>query len=117
MSRPYRHVRPGGSYFEITTRALQSRFLIPTGAHFRSVAIGIMARAKELYPVELYAFGGLSNHIHMLLGATDVDRLAGFVGYVKSNMAREAMRTPRGAQRPSAAGRQSDPQAAPTHPS
>ncbi len=32
MSRPYRHVHPGGSHFEITTRALQSRFLIPTGA-------------------------------------------------------------------------------------
>jgi hypothetical protein len=28
----------------------------------------------------------------MLLGATDVDKLAGFVGYVKSNMAREANR-------------------------
>ncbi len=92
MSRPRRHVHPGGSHFEITTRALQSRFLIPTGAHFRSISIGIMARAKELYPVELYAFGGLSNHLHMLLGATDVDRMAGFVGYVKSNMAREANR-------------------------
>ena len=92
MSRPRRHVQPTGSHFEITTRALQSRFLIPTGAHFRQIAIGIMARAKELYPVELYAFGGLSNHIHLLLGATEVDRLAGFVGYVKSNMAREANR-------------------------
>ena len=92
MSRPTRHVRPGGSGFEITTRALQSRYLIPTGAHFRSIAIGIMARAKELYPVALYAFGGLSNHLHMLLGATEVDKLAGFVGYVKSNMAREANR-------------------------
>ncbi len=93
MSRPKRHVYPEGSYFEITTRALQSRFLIPTGAHFRSITIGIMARAKELYPVEFYAFGGLGglqNHLHMLLGTTDVDRLAGFVGYVKSNMAREA---------------------------
>ncbi len=28
----------------------------------------------------------------MLLGAAEVDRLAGFVGYVKSNMAREANR-------------------------
>ncbi len=34
-----------------------------TGAHFRSITIGIMARAKELYPVELYAFGGLRNHL------------------------------------------------------
>ena len=78
MGRPYRHVHPGGSHFEVTTRALQSRFLLPVGAHFRSVAVGIMARAKELYPVELYAFGGLSNHLHWLLGAADVDQLAGF---------------------------------------
>ncbi len=63
MSRPRRHVHPGGSHFEITTRALQSRYLIPTGAHFRSITIGIMARATELYPVELYAFGGLQNHL------------------------------------------------------
>ena len=48
MSRPYRHVHPGGTHFEVTTRALQSRYLIPTGAHFRSITIGIMARAKEL---------------------------------------------------------------------
>ena len=51
----------GWTYFEITTRALGSRFLLPTGEHFRSIAIGIMARAKEIYPVERYAFGGLSN--------------------------------------------------------
>jgi len=92
MGRPRRHVYPGGTRFEITTRAIQSRFLIPTGAHFRSITIGIMARAKELFPVEIYAFGGLSNHVHMLLGAAEVDRLSNFVGYVKSNMAREANR-------------------------
>ncbi len=92
MGRPYRHVHPGGAFFEITTRAVHSRYLLPTGEHFRSLAIGIMARAKERYPVELYAFGGVSNHMHWLLGVSDVDKLAGFVGYVKSNMAREAGR-------------------------
>ena len=51
-----------------------------------------MARAKELYPVELYAFGGLSNHLHLLLGASDVDKLAGFMGFINSNLAREANR-------------------------
>ena len=92
MSRPYRNVSPGGSYFEITTRTLQNRFLLPTGEQFRSIAIGIIARAKELYPVEIYAFGGLQTHIHLLIGVSDVDRLASFVGYIKSNMAREAGR-------------------------
>ncbi len=87
-----RHVHPGGSIFEITTRAFQSRYLIPTGERFRSIAVGVMARAKERYPVELYAFGGLSNHVHVLLGAADVDQLAGFMGFVNSNLAREANR-------------------------
>ncbi len=63
MSRPYRHVRPGGARFEITTRCLHGRYLLPTGNHFREIAIGIVARAKELYPVELYAFGGLRTHL------------------------------------------------------
>ncbi len=71
---------------------MQSRYLIPTGEHFRNIAIGILARAKERHPVELYAFGGLSNHLHLLLGATDVDQLAGFMGFVNSNLAREAGR-------------------------
>ena len=92
MGRPLRHVHPGETFFEITTRTVHSRYLLPTGAHFRSIAIGIMGRAKKLYPVEIYAFGGLSNHMHWLLGVTDVDKLAGFVGYVKSNLAREAGR-------------------------
>ncbi len=51
-----------------------------------------MARAKELYPVDLYAFGGLSSHLHILLGTDDVDKLAGFMGFVNSNLAREANR-------------------------
>ena len=42
--------------------------------------------------MEIYAFGGLSNHAHWLVGAADVDQLAGFMGYVKSNLAREAGR-------------------------
>ncbi len=57
-----------------------------------SIAVGIMARARERSPVELYAFGGLSNHLHLLLGADDVDQLAGFMGFVNSNLAREANR-------------------------
>ncbi|MEM7582842.1 MAG: transposase [Acidobacteriota bacterium] len=71
---------------------MQGRYLLPASNHFRSIAIGIMARAKERYPVEIYAFSGLRNHIHWLLGAYEVDDLSNFVGYVKSNLAREAGR-------------------------
>lgn len=90
--RPLRHVPPEGAWFEVTTRTLQSRSLIPTGDHFRSIAVGILARARERYPVEIYAFGGLSSHLHCLIGVKDVDALAGFMGYVNSNLAREANR-------------------------
>ena len=41
-----------------------------------------MARARELHSVELYAFGGLSGHLHLLLGTSDVDELAGFMCFV-----------------------------------
>lgn len=92
MSRPLRNVRPDGTCFEITTRVMQGRFLLPPGDHFRRIAIGILARAKELYPIELYGFCGLSNHVHLLVGAQDVDLLAGFMCHLKSNLAREAGR-------------------------
>ena len=92
IMRPLRHVPPGGAWFEITTRTLQSRYLIPHGERFRSIAVAIFARAKERFPVEIYAYGGLANHLHVLIGVRDVDTLAGFMGYVNSNLAREANR-------------------------
>ena len=90
--RPLRHVPPGGAWFEITTRTLQSRFLIPHGQIFRNITIGILARAKERYPVQICAFGGLANHLHLLIGVEDVDQLADFMQYVNGNLAREANR-------------------------
>lgn len=90
--RPLRHVPPGGAWFEITTRTLQSRYLIPHGPLFRCIFVGILARAKELYPVEICAFGGLANHVHLLIGVKDVDHLADFMQYVNGNVAREANR-------------------------
>jgi len=92
MGRHLRHIRPGGAIFEITTRCLQSRFLLPAGEHFRSIAIGIIARAQQRHPVEIYAFGGLLNHLHFLLGAANVKDLSGFMEYVNGNLAREAHR-------------------------
>ncbi len=90
--RELRHVPPEGAWFEVTTRTIQSRYLIPTGEHFRNIFVGILARAKERHPVEIYAFGGLSNHVHLLIGVKNVSHLARFMNYVNSNIAREANR-------------------------
>ena len=92
MSRPLRHVQPGGSTFEVTTRCLQGRYLLPATAHFASIAVGILARARERYPVKLYAVVAASNHMHLLLGVDDAEQLARFMGYVNGNLAREAGR-------------------------
>ncbi len=42
--------------------------------------------------MKIYAFGGLRNHLHFLLGATDIKDLSGFMEYVNGNLAREAGR-------------------------
>lgn len=52
----------------------------------------MLARAARLYPVEIHAFAFLSNHYHLLLTAPDAERLARFMNYLNSNLAREAGR-------------------------
>jgi hypothetical protein len=49
-----------------------------------------MARAQKRYPVQIYAFGGLRTHLHLLLGASNVADLSGFMEYLNGNLAREA---------------------------
>ncbi len=52
----------------------------------------MLARAARLYPVELHGFAFLSNHFHLLLTVADAQRLASFMTYLNSNLAREAGR-------------------------
>jgi hypothetical protein len=54
--------------------------------------VGILARAKRLYPLGLCAAAWVSNHYHMLLNVADAKVLADFMRYVQSNVAREAGR-------------------------
>ncbi len=48
-----------------------------------------MGRAQRLYPVEIHAFAFMSNHYHLLISVRDAQRMAQFVGYLNSNIARE----------------------------
>ncbi len=54
--------------------------------------MGVLGRAQRLYPVEICAVVFLSNHYHLLLRVPDAKRLADFMGYVNSNLAREVGR-------------------------
>jgi hypothetical protein len=58
----------------------------------RSITIGVLARARRLYDIDLHAFVFLSNHYHLLLSVKDAMQLARFMNHVNSNLAREAGR-------------------------
>ena len=53
---------------------------------------GVLARAVRLYPVQLHDFRFLSNHYHLLLTVESAQRLADFMRYLNSNLAREVGR-------------------------
>jgi REP element-mobilizing transposase RayT len=88
MSRPIRFVPPG-SLVEVTTRTVQSRFLLRPSAEVNDIILGIVGRAQSLFPVRVHAFVVLSNHWHGLISVDDASQLAGFVAFVNGNIARE----------------------------
>ena len=91
MPRRLRFIPPG-SLVEVTCRTVQGRLLLSPTPILRDLTLGVLARAARLYPVELHAFAFLSNHFHLLLTVADAQRLASFMNYMNSNLAREAGR-------------------------
>ena len=92
MPRKLRHIPEGGSLVEVTCRTIQSRLLLTPRPFVREIVIGILARAKQLYPVQFICFTFVSNHMHALAWCEDAHRLSEFMGYVNSNLAREVGR-------------------------
>jgi REP element-mobilizing transposase RayT len=91
MPRRLRFVPPD-SLVEVTCRTVQGRLLLRPTPILRELTLGVLARAARLYPVQIHAFAFLSNHYHLLLTAPDARRLASFMNYLNSNLAREAGR-------------------------
>jgi hypothetical protein len=61
MAYPIRHLDPNTTYF-ITSRTIQSRFLLAPTAKTNELLGGILARAVRLSGVELFAYVFTSNH-------------------------------------------------------
>ena len=91
MSRPLRHLPPG-AVVEITTRAIQGRFLLWPSPQLTAVILGIIGRALARYNISLHAFFFASNHYHLIVTVPDVRSLAAFMCYLNSNIAREVGR-------------------------
>jgi putative transposase len=92
MGRKLRYIPDGGALVEVTSRTLHGRSLLRPSPELNDIAAGILGRAQRLYPVDLVAFVPLSNHYHMIVGVENAQRLARFVGYFNSNLAREVSR-------------------------
>lgn len=92
MGRRLRFIPENGALVEVTCRTLQGRFLLKPTRELVKIVIGVLAKAQELYGVDLHAFVFLSNHYHLLLSVVDARQLARFMNYVNSNLAREAGR-------------------------
>ncbi|HXO19627.1 MAG TPA: hypothetical protein VOA87_06840 [Thermoanaerobaculia bacterium] len=80
---------------EVTCRTIQGRFLLRPSPELREIVLGVLGRARRLYPVEVCGLIFLSNHFHLLLVVPDAERLARFMCFVNSNLAREAGRLAR----------------------
>ena len=89
MGRRLRFIPPGGALVEVTSRTIQSRFLLRPSAGLREITLGVLGRAQRRYEVAIVAFVFLSNHYHLLVWVRDAEQLARFVGFLNSNLARE----------------------------
>jgi len=84
---------------EVTSRTIHGRLLIQPTPRIADLCRGVLARAARLYPVDVHAFAFLGNHYHLLLTVPDAQRLAQFMNYLNSNLAREVGRAVRWRER------------------
>jgi hypothetical protein len=92
MARKLRFVPEGGALVEVTCRTLHGRLLLRPSLELNEIIGGILGRAQRLYPVRIFNHVWASNHYHLVLWVENARRLAQFVGYLNSNLAREVSR-------------------------
>jgi REP element-mobilizing transposase RayT len=92
MARFLRFIPDGGSLVEVTTRTIQSRFLLTPTPELNRIVIGALARASHRFKVGVVAYAFLGNHYHLLARVEDADQLSRFMGLFNSKVAREVAR-------------------------
>jgi len=90
MGRPIRFFQPEGCYF-VTARCFQARLLLRPSTETNALVGGTLARAVQLYEVELFGFVVASNHVHLLVRACK-GNLPNFMQYLLSNVAKKVGR-------------------------
>jgi len=94
MPRKPRYVLPDGSHVvEVTTRTIQSMFLLKPSEEFNEIALGVLGRTlAEVSGVKVLGFTVMSNHYVKLLHVRDAKALSDFMAYFNGNLAKEACR-------------------------
>jgi putative transposase len=65
--------------FDVSTRTVQSRFLLRPSLLINEIVAGILARVQHLYGMSICAFVCLSNHYHLLLRVDNAKQLSEFM--------------------------------------
>ncbi len=86
MSYPVRHFDPQTMYF-VTSRTLQSRFLMTPSRKANEFIGGSLARAVRQQGVELFAYVFTSNHFHLMVRAPSAIAMSKFMQRLQSDIA------------------------------
>jgi REP element-mobilizing transposase RayT len=86
MAYPVRHFEPQTIYF-VTSRTIQSRFLLAPSDKTNELIGGILARAVRQCEVELFAYVFTSNHFHAMVRASSAVAMSKFMQRLQSNIA------------------------------
>jgi REP element-mobilizing transposase RayT len=86
MAYPVRHFDPRTIYF-LTSRTIQSRFLMAPSDKTNELIGGILARAVRQCEVELFAYVFTSNHFHAMVRAPSPVAMSKFMQRLQSNIA------------------------------
>jgi REP element-mobilizing transposase RayT len=86
MAYPVRHFDPQTIFF-VTSRTIQSRFLMAPSRKTNELIGGILARAVRQCQVELFAYVFTSNHFHAMVRAPSPIAMSQFMQRLQSNIA------------------------------
>ncbi|MBS2025202.1 MAG: transposase [Deltaproteobacteria bacterium] len=86
MAYPVRHFDPQTTYF-VTSRTLQSRFLMTPSRKVNELIGGILARAVRQSGVELFAHVFTSNHFHLMVRPPSAIAMSRFMQRLQSDIA------------------------------
>jgi REP element-mobilizing transposase RayT len=86
MAYPVRYFDPQTIFF-VTSRTIQSRFLMAPSDKTNELIGGILARAVRQCQVELFAYVFTSNHFHAMVRAPSAVAMSQFMQRLQSNIA------------------------------